>query len=193
MATILDIPNTPWRDELLPASFRGAEFHVETNSVEGGRRIVTHQFPKKELPYSEDLGRQAVSWSVRGYCIVFPFNTGNTLYSRDYRIARDNLRIELDRGGPGILQMPTIPAMTVVCSHYRLTEEVRFGGYCTFDMSFNEYGDQPIQYKVNPRSTLIGTATVMQQRMQALLDQTAPDSVQVQTRLTQQAQQQTTS
>ena len=58
MTELSDLPSA-WRGSLLPASFNGARFHTETNSRESGRRIVEHQFPKKELPYAEDMGRQA--------------------------------------------------------------------------------------------------------------------------------------
>src|SRR5262245_53821924 len=126
--------NSAWRYNLLPASFRGAHFHVESGSKESGRRIVTHEFPKKELPYSEDMGRRAYEFSVRGYIISYPFDTdssdpGYELQLRDYRIARDALDQELVRGEPGILQLPTLAPMLVVCPRYRLSEEERFGGY----------------------------------------------------------------
>lgn len=149
MASIRDIHN-PWRDALLPASFDGVSFHVETGGREGGRRIVVHQFPKRELPYSEDLGRRAIEFTIRGYCIQFPFDAGlqpdasgrmAPLYMKDYRVARDLLQQRLDTGGPGVLQLPTArTTMTVVCTRYRLTEEEQRGGFCVFDMSFVEFG-----------------------------------------------------
>ena len=140
MSTITDIPNTVWRDQLLPASFAGQPFHCEANSREGGQRIVTHEFPKKDLPYSETMGRRAMQFTIRGYCIVFPSDTNSPLFQRDYRVPRDNLINALDAGNPGILQLPTQAPMWVVCPQYRMSEEERFGGYCTFDMVFVEYG-----------------------------------------------------
>jgi len=137
---ITDIKNTAWRDALQPASFRGALFHVETGSRENGRRIVLHEFPKKDTPYPEDMGRRAKTFSVRAYCIAYPFDTGAPLYSRDYTKARDLLLAALEAEGPGVLQLPTIAPVTVVCPQYRWTEEQRLGGFCTFDLSFIEYG-----------------------------------------------------
>ena len=46
---------SPWRARLLPAHFDGCMFHVEAGSQEGGRRIVTHEFPKKDLTYYEAI------------------------------------------------------------------------------------------------------------------------------------------
>ena len=166
MSSIFDIPNTKWRDELLPASFRGAEFHVESGGLESGRRIVTHEFPKKELPWAEDMGRRAVTCEVRGYCIAYPFDVDLTgLYQRDYRVARNKLRAELDKGTPGVLQLPTLPPITVVCPRYRLTEESKAGGYCTFDMSFVELGEAPLQYVPNAQTNLKIMSSNMKDRM----------------------------
>jgi prophage DNA circulation protein len=149
MASIIDLsdiaesirqPRTQWRDELLPATFAGQQFHCEANSREGGQRAVTHEFPKRDLPYTETMGRRAMEFTIRGYCIAYPFDTTYPLYRRDYRKPRDNLINVLDSGQPGILQLPTQAPMWVVCSRYRMNEEERFGGYCVFDMSFIEYG-----------------------------------------------------
>jgi len=162
VTTILDIHN-PWRDALLPAMFDGCPFYVEAGSQEGGRRIVLFEFPKRDTPYAEDMGRKATEFTVRGYCVAFMYDAGLTtdpnstagiyspLYMRDYRIARDILQQRLDTGGQGVLQLPNMarattgPPMTlsVVCTRYRLTEEERFGGFCTFDMSFVEFGLPP--------------------------------------------------
>ena len=153
MSNIRDIHN-PWRDALLPAMFDGVGFHVEAGSQAGGRRIALHQFPKREFPYAEDMGRRATEFVVRGYCIQFMFDAGPadspnaSLYMRDYRLSRDALQQRLDAGGDGVLQLPNSarggpgPPLTisVVCTQYRMTEEQRFGGYCVFDMTFVEFG-----------------------------------------------------
>jgi prophage DNA circulation protein len=60
LSQISNIHN-PWRDVLLsqPASFRGVIFHVETGGKSSGRRTVTHEYPKRDDPYAEDMGRVA--------------------------------------------------------------------------------------------------------------------------------------
>jgi prophage DNA circulation protein len=142
MTTIRDT-KLAFREKWLPASFRGAMFHVEAGSKESGRRIVVHQFPKRELPYSEDMGRKAFAFSVRGYILTFPVDTTIDLYKKDYRLARDALIVQLEAIGTGVLQLPTLDPFTVVCSGYRWTEEERAGGYCVFDMQFSEWGQAP--------------------------------------------------
>src|ERR1700750_665841 len=127
MTNIFDLPSG-WRGSLMPASCTGARFHCESNARESGRRIVEHQFPKKDLPYAEDMGRAAREFTVRGYCIVFPFETGHGLRSLDYTVVRDALIAQLEADGPGTLQLPTQAAQQVVCPRYRVSEEERFGG-----------------------------------------------------------------
>jgi prophage DNA circulation protein len=131
-----------WRDEWMPARFRTALFHIESGSKDSGRRLVVHEFPKRDLPYSEDMGRRAIEFTVRGYVIVYPKNNAEAdiLYQRDYRKPRDRLIEALEVEGFGELQLPTLPPMQVAVQRYRVTEENRFGGYAVFDMTFVEQG-----------------------------------------------------
>jgi prophage DNA circulation protein len=139
---IFDLPSG-WRDRMMPASLNRARFHCEANSRESGRRSVLHQFPKKDLPYTEDMGQAAREFTVRGYCIGFPYDAEFTLYRRDYTLARDQLVAELEQEGPHTLQLPTQASQQVISVRYRLTEEERFGGFCIIDMTFQEYGLDP--------------------------------------------------
>jgi DNA circularisation protein N-terminus len=171
-----------WRHDLKPASFRGVHFHVESGSKESGRRIVVHEFPKKDFPYSEDMGRRAYEFSVRGYCICYPFDIqssdpGYELQLRDYRVARDALDQELTRGEPGILQLPTMAPMLVVCPRYRLSEEERFGGYCVFDMQFTEYGQKLGEGEVDPRGDVGEKLSLLRQRVVTRVDTTEIEGV----------------
>jgi prophage DNA circulation protein len=167
-----------WRKDLQLASFRGANFHVEHGSKDSGRRIVVHEFPKKDFPYSEDMGRRAYEFTVRGYCIVFPREMepgpGYLLYQPDYRIARDALEVELSKGEPGVLQLPTFKPMTVVCPRWRLTEEEKFGGYCTFDMQFVELGLKPMEILPGAQAALTAAAEAARARTISLADRGVP-------------------
>ena len=51
----------------------------------------------------------------------------------------------LETEGAQILQTPLLGFLKCVCSRYRVTEEDKLGGYCTFDMTFQEYGKAPAQ------------------------------------------------
>jgi prophage DNA circulation protein len=170
MATIKDI-HLPFRDNWVPASFRNAMFFTEANSRDSGRRNVEHEFPKKELPYAEDMGRRAKSFTVRAYFITHPFTaqgpTLDGLYNTDYRVGRDALITALEQPGPGVLVLSTRPSENVVVTRYRMTEEDRFGGYCTFDIEFVEFGLPP-QYLTPSQNT----NTVLNSAADTLRDQT---------------------
>ncbi len=169
MGSIFDLPSA-WRVDWKPASFRGAVFHVDSNSRESGRRIVEHEFPKKTLPYAEDMGRRAKTFSLRGYIITYPSDMQGPrteLFRRDYRIARDALRQKLEDEGSGQLVLSTTRQIEIVtCTSYRLTEEARFGGFCTFDMTFMEAGLDPQQ-----TSAALDTAAAIAAAAGKVLDQ----------------------
>jgi prophage DNA circulation protein len=165
-----------WRDDLMPASFRNAYFHCESNARESGRRIVEHEFPKKDLPYAEDMGRMARSFTIRAYLIVFQREQDSSLFMKDYRIPRDRLIDALEREGPGELQLPTQPKQIVVCTRYRLNEEERFGGYCTMDITFQEYGVDPLLMVAPPdtASVIQGLAAQLRSQVQRTLQPPNP-------------------
>jgi len=178
IATIRDLSRfSGWRSKLLPAHFSGRLFHVESGGRESGRSIVMHEFPKKDLPYAEDMGRKAVEISVRGYCIQYPSDTAAPLYMRDYTVARDLLEARLLEGGAGQLQLPMMSPMIVTCSRYRLTEEERAGGYCVFDMSFVEQGAHPFTPVIDPTEQLIQTSKNLRDTVLQAIERSRVSSV----------------
>jgi len=160
-----------WRQKWMPAKFRGARFHVETAVRESGRRVVQHEFPKRDVPYAEDMGRRAREFTVRGYIVVYPRDvggTGNDLKKKNYLDARDALIKALEEDGPATLQLPLLGFLNVACTRYRVTEENRSGGYCVFDMSFTEFGQAPATG--NRRSSPAGVYYNVSQLNQATID-----------------------
>lgn len=125
-----------WRRRLREASFKGAAFHVEQQGRISGRRTVVFEYPKRDDPYAEDLGRHAVRYQITGYVIqktqvnndtgfilsardvVAPrVNVDRTLpqiqrgqrsnfASKEYDICRDNVIQALESWGPGVLVDP---------------------------------------------------------------------------------------
>ncbi|UOO76039.1 DNA circularization N-terminal domain-containing protein [Neisseria sp. Dent CA1/247] len=54
---------------LREASFKGAKFHVEETGGRFGRRTVLHQYPFRDVPYGEDLGRAARRFDITAFFI----------------------------------------------------------------------------------------------------------------------------
>jgi prophage DNA circulation protein len=137
MGWIQERSPAPWRLELRMAKFRDAPFHVEQSTRMSGRRIAPHEYPKRDDPYSEDMGRRMVMFDMIGYLIE-----GDRLLGLDYRQARNRLMIALEKEGPGPLIHPTLDQIDVVCERYGVTETRDRGGYCVFEMRFLEAGRQ---------------------------------------------------
>ncbi len=118
---------------LRPASFRGVPFDAfEEHSEAGGRRLVRHEFPLRDTPYAEDMGRKAGQWQVEAFILRNRW--------ADYEAARDRLRDALNAPGPGTLIHPWLGQMSVAVDSYTLRESTREGGYCKFSVTFVEAG-----------------------------------------------------
>jgi prophage DNA circulation protein len=151
-----------WRASLLPASFAGVPFHVEQGSQAGGRRIALHEFPKKNTPYAEDMGRKARRWQIQAY-----------LVSPDYLGNRDLLIDVCEIEGPGTLVHPTLGAKQVVVDSYSAREFREKGGYVLFEFQFTEAG-QPASNAVtdDTQGQVAAAASSAQQAASSSLDTT---------------------
>ncbi len=118
-----------WRQQLQRASFRGVPFFVRSADTEEGRRGVLHEYPLREDPYVEDLGRKAGEFSLDAFVI-----------GDDYFKARDALRAALREPGPGELVHPTLGRMQVsLVASFRFVESlVDEGGIARFSLRFTE-------------------------------------------------------
>ncbi|MBE5252914.1 DNA circularization protein [Mixta mediterraneensis] len=105
--------STPdWRDRLRDASFRGVPFSVEDDDASFGRRVQLHEYPNRDKPWAEDLGRAARRLTINAYVI-----------GGDYADQRDRLIAAVETNGPGTLVHPQYGEMqgsingTVKVSH----------------------------------------------------------------------------
>jgi len=120
-----------WRDDLRAGTFRGAPFQIDRHNVSGGRRVAVHEYPQREQPWVEDLGRKADGFSLELYVLGL-----------DYFDARDRLEAALREPGPGTLVHPYLGTLRVAVRSYRLRESTREGGIARFSVDFVEAGEQ---------------------------------------------------
>ncbi len=120
-----------WKDQLRRASFRGVEFYVEGSEMEFGRRNVLHEYPNRNTPYSEDLGRKARKYTIRAYVI-----------GDDYITKRDALLKAIEaKSEPGTLVHPDLGTIQVIPGPCRNGFSNKEGGISYFDLEFSESGE----------------------------------------------------
>lgn len=136
-----------WRNALRPASWRGVSFHVDGSDGSGGRRAVVHEYPGRDLPYVEDLGRQARRISVTAYVI-----------GPDYMAARDAVIAACEEPGAGTLVHPWWGELTVACAGYRIGERGAEGGLARIEIEFIEAGDRVFPTAVIDTGRRVGVA-----------------------------------
>jgi len=138
LSQIADIKN-PWRNILLgeQASFRGVVFHVESGSRSSGRRTVVHEYPKRNDPYAEDMGRVARRFQFSGYLVYRP---SNPIY--EYTSQRKQLYEALEDDDIATLVHPVFApgGMQAMCERFSMVESRERGGYTQFEMQFVESG-----------------------------------------------------
>ncbi|MDY0882310.1 DNA circularization protein [Dongia soli] len=137
-----------WRDSLRPASFRGAPFFVGKTGGQGGRRLAKHEYPLRDEPFQEDMGRATRQFTLSGYVL-----------GDDYMPARDALIRACEAPGPGTLVHPYRGELQVALETFSYSETAEEGGICRFDLSFVEAGERKFPAPaVNTRNSVFAAA-----------------------------------
>ncbi|WP_198356012.1 DNA circularization protein [Sphingomonas sp. TX0522] len=118
-----------WRDQYRTGSFRGVAFRSQSNERSGGRRIETHEYPQRDAPFGEDLGRRARSFALE----VFVAGV-------DYMTQRDRLIDALEAAGAGQLVHPWDGPMSVTIPSYSVRDSTEDGGIAFFSIECVEAG-----------------------------------------------------
>ncbi len=125
-----------WKDRLRPATYRGVPFKVESHEAEHGRRASVQEFPQRDDPYVEDLGRKARRYRVQAFVL-----------GDDYMEVRDRLVAVCERRGVGfphriggLLVHPYYGRLRVFPISCRVRETVRQGRMARVSLEFVEAG-----------------------------------------------------
>jgi prophage DNA circulation protein len=116
-----------WRDQLQEGSFRGAAFLIEAADADIGRRVQVHEYPLRDDPFVEDLGRKGRELSLELFVV------GDA-----YMADRDALRDAIESPGTGTLVHPYLGEMTVAVTRCKMSESTREGGMARFSVTFVE-------------------------------------------------------
>jgi prophage DNA circulation protein len=131
----MDEKNT-FYETLRPASWRGVPFQLNSDDAEFGRHVVVHEFPQRDLPYVEDLGRKVRKFKLDAWVCADRMN------GYDPSLERDALIEAIEAGDVGTLVHPfwgSMQGYIINVGVKQITTEK--GGYVNFQMEFVESGE----------------------------------------------------
>lgn len=144
-----------WFDELRPASFRGVPFAVLGGEGRFGRRVAVHEYPGKDRPYVEDLGRSTRRIGLVGFLVEdsLVYGGGSVIGQRERMIAA------VEAKGPGILVHPTLGELRVSIPDGGLGVSERWdqGRYFELSFSFIESGERLFPASAASNTSLVGS------------------------------------
>lgn len=148
-----------WRDLRREASFRGVKFLVDGDSVPVGRRTQLHEYPKRDQPMVEDMGRQTREYRFEAF-----------VAGSDFLAQRDRLLAALDTPGPGELIHPWFGRVTVTAGECDLSHSRRELGVAWFNLTFIDGMLKfPVQ-TVNTRRQLVAHVPTLLESIKARFD-----------------------
>lgn len=118
-----------WQLRRRVARFRGIEILFLGAARSGGRRLDVHEFANRDIPYSEDLGRAARRFTLRG-AVIGP----------DHDLEAERLEAALEKRGPGELVLPHRAPISVAVVSWRFEEPEREARIQNFEIEFVEAG-----------------------------------------------------
>lgn len=114
-----------WASTLFPTSYDGVPFWVETETAEGGRRLVIHEIAGSDVAVIEDFGGSSGLYSVTAYTI------GDTA-----DIACAALIAALSAGGQGLVILPADGPVMVWPRDWRRSREKDREGHFAIEITF---------------------------------------------------------
>lgn len=115
---------------LRPASFRGVPFEARDAGREVGRRLVTHEYPERDEPWTDDsLGRKARRWVLQAFIV-----------GDDAHVRKTALINACEKAGSATLMHPTEGRQVVYCEACDVRESSDRLGEVEFGLTFVEAG-----------------------------------------------------
>lgn len=119
-----------WREKLRAASFRGVAFQVIDDKTPVGRRVVVHEYPRRDSSYPEDNGKRTREYTMTVFVI-----------GPDCLDQRDKLLDALEQEGPGELIHPWLGTLRVQPGECDMTHVKADGGMVRFTLVFHDAPD----------------------------------------------------
>lgn len=117
--------------QLRPGSFRGVPFETRQSTASFGRRVQVHEYPQRDTPFVEDLGRKAREINFTAFVI-----------GADYIAKMQKLIEALEKPGSGALIHPWLGKINVTpksVSKVTFSSKLRMA---SVELSFVESGEE---------------------------------------------------
>ena len=102
---------------------------VDQAGISAGRRTVTHEYPYRDLPYTEDMGRMRRGFKISAFVL-----------GENYLAQADAVLAACEESGPGTLVHPTRGQMTVIAGPCELSEASDALNMAQLSLEFFEAG-----------------------------------------------------
>jgi len=148
-----------WRDNIQLASFRGKLFNVDLNTMKFGRRVTLHEYPFKDEPFAEDLGRLGRVFTFTAFIddrtAGVEVGAGGSTHKQGYFQTRDELINEIENNSSiGTLVLPTLGKRRVRPVDCTVTFSNQVGGMEALELKFVEAGEAIFpQAEINTKET----------------------------------------
>lgn len=145
-----------WRDRHQQGSFRGIPFQMDVGEDERGQRLVVHEFPGRDKPYLEGMGRTPNRFTVEAF-----------LVGDDHLDRRDALQEACLKAGAGELVHPFYGKLQAECESIKTRHDKTELRLTRVQMVFLEVGAlQPVVRAINTqaRATLSAMDVVSRQK-----------------------------
>lgn len=136
-----------FRSSLRPATWRGLSFHVVASETVAGRRVHVHEYPFRDDPWPEDLGRRTRQFSVKGFLV------GDDVADR-LRQFQD----AAEESGSGSLTHPLRGDLDVTLLAFSASDAWDEGRIVRIAMEFVEAGERRFPGSVTDGRTEVGSA-----------------------------------
>lgn len=127
-----------WFETLQKAQFRGVPFAVLSGQSTFGRKTAVHEYPYRDKPWVEDLGRATRKFTIKGFLVE-----NSIIYGGGAVIdQRSNLIAACETAGAGTLIHPTYGELTVSipAGGLQIVEQWDNGRYFEFTLNAIESG-----------------------------------------------------
>lgn len=141
---------------LLPASFRGVPFVVTNDELGGGRRQAVHQYPGRDDPWAEDMGRAARRFRFRGFIA----DGSIRFLGGPIQLQRALLIAAFEKKGSGTLTHPTLGILNVSVVGFSVGQDLGAGRMSSVDVEFVESGKQSFPSLLSQSSGILSAANL---------------------------------